>query len=132
MVLEYARNVLSIEDAEHAEYRPDSPALVVTPLSCNLKGRPLDITLSAGDPTVASIYGTTIITETYNCSYGIAPIYQAAFDRSGFVQVGSDDTGEARILRLQGHRFFIAALFLPQINSVPGDPNKLITAFLEA
>jgi CTP synthase (UTP-ammonia lyase) len=132
MVIEFARNVLSIEDAEHAEYRCDSPALVVTPLSCNLKGRPLDITLSGGDSAVSAIYDTASISETYNCSYGIAPAYQAAFDRSGFVNVGSDDTGEARLLELKGHRFFIAALFLPQASSVPGHPNKLITAFLRA
>lgn len=132
MVIEYARNVLLMEDAEHAEYRPDATALVVTPLTCNLKGRPLEIILKAGEPWVWAIYGSSPILESYNCSYGIAPDYQSLFDQSGFVNVGTDDTGEARILQLRGHRFFIAALFLSQINSAPGNPNKLITAFLQA
>lgn len=43
IVIEYARNVLSIEDAEHAEYDPYASNLVVNKLVCSLAGKALEI-----------------------------------------------------------------------------------------
>jgi CTP synthase (UTP-ammonia lyase) len=40
--------------------------------------------------------------------------------------------GEARILELQSHPFYIATLFVPQAKSSPGQPHPLIAAFLGA
>lgn len=37
MVIEFARNVLNIKEAEHAEYDPYASKLVVNSLSCDLK-----------------------------------------------------------------------------------------------
>src|ERR1700709_642337 len=36
MVIEFARNVLNIQDAEHAETNPYASNLVINPLSCSL------------------------------------------------------------------------------------------------
>ena len=47
MIVEYARNVLGIEGATHAEYDPYASRLFVTPLSCSLAGKTLPITLTA-------------------------------------------------------------------------------------
>jgi CTP synthase (UTP-ammonia lyase) len=62
MVVEYARNVLGITDAGHAEYEPDSSRLLVTPLCCNLKEGPLEIDLTDKASAVFEIYGTGRIT----------------------------------------------------------------------
>lgn len=132
MVIEYARNVLHIDDAQHAEYDPYASRLVVNPLSCNLKGDPLEIMLTDDTSLAARIYGTGKITEQYYCNFGLNPDYQEELHRSGFRIVGTDTTLEARILELQGPPFFIATLFVPQDRSRPGSPNRLITAFLEA
>lgn len=132
MAIEYARHVLHIEDAQHAEYDPYASVLVVTPLSCNLKGVPLEISITAADSQVARIYGTASITEQYYCNFGLNPAYQEQLHRNGLRIVGSDATQEARILELQDHPFFIATLFVPQHQSTPETPNRLITAFLEA
>ena len=43
MVIEFARNVLNITDAEHAETNPYASRLVINPLSCSLKGQTLQI-----------------------------------------------------------------------------------------
>jgi CTP synthase (UTP-ammonia lyase) len=37
-----------------------------------------------------------------------------------------------RIVELSTHRFYVAALFLPQISSRPESPHPLIVAFLRA
>ena len=132
MVIEFARNVLKIDDAQHAEYDPYASKLVVNPLSCDLKGEPLQIEIIDADSKVHSIYGTNQIREKYYCNFGLNPEYQNDFDQNGFRIVGSDEHQEARIVELDHHPFFIATLFVPQDNSTFENPHKLVTAFIEA
>lgn len=130
MVIEFARNVLNIKDAQHAEYDPYASKLVVNPLACDLKGMPLEIDLIEEESKVFSIYGKEKITEKYYCNFGLNPEYQVFFDKNGFKIVGSDKHQEARILELEDHPFFIATLFVPQDNSSFEHPHKLVTEFL--
>ena len=43
MVLEYARNVLGYEDAQHAEYDPYASSLFISALACSLAGRTMEL-----------------------------------------------------------------------------------------
>ncbi len=130
MVIEFARNVLGIADAKHAEYDPYASKLVVNPLSCDLKGEPLQIELIDKASKVYSIYNASTIMEKYYCNFGLNPAYQNKLDANGFSIVGSDKHREARIIELKGHAFFIATLFVPQDNSTFENPHELILAFL--
>ena len=56
-VLEFARNVLRIEDAMHAEYDPDASKLFIRRLSCSLVGKRLPIRLKPGS-RAAAFYGS--------------------------------------------------------------------------
>ncbi len=132
MAIEFARNVLQIEDAEHGEYDPYASKLVVNPLSCDLKGEPLQIELIDKTSKVYSIYRRKTIMEKYYCNFGLNPDYQGQFDEKGFKIVGSDKLGEARILELTGHPFFIATLFVPQDNSTWEKPHELILVFVNS
>jgi CTP synthase (UTP-ammonia lyase) len=38
VAIEYARNVMGVKDADHAEEHPDAPRLFITQLSCSLVG----------------------------------------------------------------------------------------------
>ena len=130
MVIEFARNVLKVEDADHAEYNPYASKLVVNPLSCDLKGEPLEIEIIDKKSKTHLIYNTDKIKEKYYCNFGLNPEYQKQFDEKGFKIVGSDKHKEARIIELTNHPFFIATLFVPQDNSTMEKPHKLITEFL--
>ena len=132
MAIEFARNVLHIDDAEHAETSPYASRLIVSPLTCNLKGDPLEITITDEDSQTWRIYNSRKIAERYYCNFGLNPEYQEDLNKAGFRIVASDATNEARILELRGHRFFIATLFVPQTGSTAQAPHKLITAFLSA
>jgi len=131
MIIEFARNVLNIRDAAHAEYDPYASKLVVNPLSCNLKGEPLEIEIIDKESKAFFVYGTDKIKEKYYCNFGLNPKFQELFDKSGFKIVGSDSYKEARIVELENHPFFIATLFVPQDNSTIENPNKLVTKFLK-
>ena len=131
MVIEFARNVLRITDAEHAEYDPYASKLVVSPLSCSLAGATLEVELTDPSSRTLEIFGEGKILEKYYCNFGLDPGYQNQLHDKGFKMVGTDKFKEARILELENHPFFIATLFVPQDNSTMESPHKLVTGFLQ-
>jgi CTP synthase (UTP-ammonia lyase) len=130
MVIEFARNVLHIKDADHAESNPYASNLVINPLSCSLAGQTLKINITDRQSTSFEIFKLDVIEEKYYCNFGLNTKYQVEIDKNGFKVVADDDSGEARILELKGHQFFIATLFVPQINSTFERPNPLISEFV--
>lgn len=130
MAIEFARNVLNITDAEHAEYNPYASRLIVNPLSCGLKGEKLTVELLKDSSIVASIFQSDNIEEKYYCNFGLNPEYQELFNKNGFRIVGTDHLREARILELSNHKFFVATLFVPQDNSTYEKAHPLVTEFL--
>lgn len=131
VVIEYARDVLGFEDAQHAEYDPYASDLFITELSCSLAGLEMEVRLAA-DSRAARFYGRTEAVERYYCNFGLNPEHQRLLDEGGLRVVGVDQDGEARVLELPDSRFFIATLFVPQLHSTPESPHPLITAYLRA
>lgn len=131
MVIEFARNVLNIKDAEHAETNPYASRLVINPLTCSLKGQTLQIQIIQKESKVYRIINADTLTEEYYCNFGLNPEYQQQIHDAGFSIVGSDEHKEARILELDNHPFFIATLFVPQHSSRPEKPHPLLTALIK-
>jgi CTP synthase (UTP-ammonia lyase) len=131
MVIEFARHVLFIKDARHAEYDPYASELLVTPLSCSLKGQTLEIELTRRMSKTFKAYQSDKILEKYYCNFGLNPQYQQQLHYEGFQITGIDEHKEARILELENHPFFIATLFVPQDNSTEEKPHPLIVAFVQ-
>jgi CTP synthase (UTP-ammonia lyase) len=131
VVIEYARNVLGFEDAQHAEYDPYGSRLFVSELACSLAGKTMPVTLE-GSSRAASLYGTTATEERYYCNFGLNPRHEQALRDGGLLIVGRDADGEARVLEIPAHPFYIATLFVPQARSTPETPHPLVTGFLRA
>ncbi|OQW61847.1 MAG: CTP synthase [Proteobacteria bacterium HN_bin10] len=131
MVIEFARNVAGIRDAQHAEYDPYASCVIVSRLPCSLVGRELEIALTPGSRTAAA-YGTHSVTERYYCNFGVNPDFVAQIASAGFEVVGRDADGDCRVMEISQHRFFVGTLFVPQARSRPDRPHPLITAFLLA
>jgi CTP synthase (UTP-ammonia lyase) len=131
VVVEFARTVLGFEDAQHAEYDPYASTLFVTPLSCSLAGQTLRVRLEAGS-RAAEAYGATEVEERYYCDFGLNPRHQALLHARGLRVAGADEDGEARVVELRDHPFFVATLFVPQTGSAPGRPHPLVAAFVRA
>lgn len=132
MIIEFARNVLGIADAEHAETNPYASKLVINPLSCSLKGQLLDIEIIQKESLVYDIFKTNTITENYYCNFGLNPEYQQQIHEAGLKVVASDRHKEARIVELKDHPFFVGTLFVPQVNSGYEKPHPIIIALLHA
>ena len=78
------------------------------------------------------VYGKGETVERYNCNYSLNPEYQEQINQSKLKVVGRNDNGAARIIELEGQRFFIASLFLPQRSSAIEKPHLMIMRYLEA
>ena len=131
IIIEYARNVLGFEDAQHAEYDPYSSRLFISELTCSLAGRTMPVSLEPGS-RVAGLCGTKKLQERYYCNFGLNPDHQRTLDEGGLRVTGFDDDGEARVLELPEHPFYVATLFVPQTRSTPEQPHPLVTGFLQA
>jgi len=132
MVVEYARNVLGLKDAGHEESEPGVSQLVISKLSCSLKGQQEEVYITDRDSWLYKILKKEIITGYFNCNYGVNPDYQKKIDQYPFVFTAFSTTGEVRGLELKNHSFFKGTLFQPPLDSAPENPNPLIVNFFES
>jgi CTP synthase (UTP-ammonia lyase) len=130
-IIEFARNVMGIEDAEHAEEQPGAENLFVTPLTCSLVGKIEDVKILSGSRAY-KIYNTSSTKEKFYCNYGLNPSRRAEVEEAGLRVSGLDAGGEVRILELPKARFFFATLFVPQATSSPERPHPMITGLLHS
>jgi CTP synthase (UTP-ammonia lyase) len=129
IVLEYARNVLGFADAQSEEYDPGSSHLFITPLACSLRGREMQLRLSAGS-MIARLYRDLEATERYTCSLGVNPVFIGDLKGGALRITGGDAEGEARVVELPGHTFFLGTLFVPQLASQPDQPHPVVSGFV--
>jgi CTP synthase (UTP-ammonia lyase) len=113
-LLEYARTVCGLDGVAHAETAPDAGDLLIAPLECSLVGQEGGVTAVPGTRAGRLLgHGRTV--ERYHCSYGLNPAYVPVLEAHGMRFTGHDDDGEVRIAELDGHPFFLATLFQPEL-----------------
>ena len=83
------------------------------------------------DSLASSIYQCSEIEEEFNCNYELDPAYQDVMENKGMRVTGVGENGEARIVELRDHRFFLATAFQPHFKSEKGQPHPLISALLK-
>ncbi|PWK44756.1 CTP synthase C-terminal region-related (seleno)protein [Pseudomonas sp. OV226] len=130
-VLEYARDVLGWEDAEHGETHPDAARALLTPLTCSLLEAVDSIHLVEGS-LIANAYETTEIREGYHCRFGVNPEFERELLIQQLHAVGHDSQGDLRAVELTGHPFFVATLFQPERAALKGILPPLVRAFIKA
>ncbi|MFI8418013.1 CTP synthase C-terminal region-related (seleno)protein [Serratia sp. NPDC078593] len=129
-VVEYARNVMGWQDANHAE-TDSSGRLVITPLRCALVEESGSIVFQSGT-RVAQAYGKLETHEAYRCHYGVNPEFVAALQQYPLVISGHDMEGDVRAVELPDHRFYVATLFQSERAALTGQLSPLVVALLNA
>lgn len=131
-VIEYARNVLGMIDADHTETNPTAATPVISRLTCSLVEITGAVKLTDGSK-VRAAYGAAEAAEGYHCNYGVNPAYEMLFVEPSALRVAARDTaGEVRAVELNGHPFFAGTLFQPERSALKGKVHPLITAFVAA
>jgi CTP synthase (UTP-ammonia lyase) len=129
MVVEYAKNVIGIVAAGHEESEPDASQLVITKLSCSLKGQHEEVLITDKDSWLYTVLKKDVITGFFNCNYGVNPAYTHKLQQTPFVFTAFSHNGEVRGLELKEHHFYKGTLFQPPLDSTPEKPNALIMDF---
>ena len=128
-VLEFARNVLHIDGAQHAETAVSADALVITKLSCSLVEVTGRVRFAEGS-RLSAAYGTPEAIEGYHCNYGLNPDFESALTGAGIRMTARDEGGDVRGIELDGHPFFVATLFQPERIALEGRTPPIVKAFL--
>ena len=130
-IVEFARNVLHMAEAGHAESDPASREPVITQLTCSLVEVEETVQLTPAS-RLRQIYGVDETRETYRCSFGPNPAYLARLLNGGLKVGATGPDGEVRAVELPGHRFFFGTLFQPERSALKGRSHPLIVALIEA
>jgi CTP synthase len=156
MIVEYARNVLGIKDANTSEIDPTARNLVIDIMpeqkkllaennyggSMRLGSYPAHLRkdsiahkayLSAG--ALAKAGGTQEIKERHRHRYEVNPKYHIRFTEGGLIFSGvSPDRRLMEIAELprEVHPFFLGTQFHPEFQARPLSPHPLFTAFIKA
>lgn len=120
-----------MERAAHAEYNSPSSICIIQKLACSLVGKSAAVCIVK--PGIAhEAYGQDQVMESFQCNYGLDESLRGELDDGNLSITGVDRDGQARIIEIPAHPFYLATLFLPQAASRPGKPHPLIRAFVEA
>jgi CTP synthase (UTP-ammonia lyase) len=130
-VIEYARNVLGMADADHAETAPDAAMPLISRLSCSLVETTQELTVAEGS-LLAKAYGRTRIDEGYRCNFGLNPKLAERLWDGSLRPAAHDGAGEVRAVELVPHPFFAATLFQPERGALLGQLPPLVRAVAEA
>jgi CTP synthase (UTP-ammonia lyase) len=141
-LIEFARNVVGIADADSAENNSGSKNIVIYPVACAVPNRKSDAPKLSGivpeirlrpGSYLQSFYGKKeIVTEEFFCNFEVNPEYEWCAMEAGFPVVARGSQGEIRAIESPAHRFFIATLFQPQLSSTEKNPHPLVMAFVQA
>jgi CTP synthase len=139
--IEYARNVLKLENAHSTEFYADTPHPVIALLdeqkkitskggTMRLGRQPCQLVLGS---LANRLYGAFIINERHRHRYEFNNDYHEAFAKAGFTFSGTSPDGKlVEVIELPSHPFFIACQFHPEFQSKPDAPHPLFKGFIAA
>ena len=132
-LIEFARNVVGMIAADHAETNPHAGSLVIAPLSCALVEEMGEIRMAAGS-RLQTAYGAMQASEGYHCRYGLNPAHRDALQRAGMNFSAFDADGDVRGAELPAsvHPFYVGTLFQPERAALRGVLPPLVRAFVAA
>ncbi|MEM0141181.1 MAG: CTP synthase [Thermoplasmatales archaeon] len=133
-VVEFARNVLGLKDANSSEFNPSTNFPVIDLLPEQMGVNNLGGTMRLGDllvkikegTTAYHLYGKTEVKERHRHRYEVNPKYISQFKQNGMIFSGTDESGtRMEILELKGHPFFLGSQFHAEFRSRPEAPSVL-------
>ena len=140
-VIEFARNVLKLEDANSAEMNANTPYPVIDIMeeqkAITNKGGTMRLGAYACElkegSLAKSIYGRTEISERHRHRYEFNNKYLEQFEAAGMMATGKNlETGLVEIMEIPSHPYFIGVQFHPEYKSTVLNPHPLFISFVNA
>jgi len=127
-LIEYARHVLGLTDADHQKSNPKAAIPLISPLTHGLAGVKARVRFMEGSH-LRNAYRKPESIEEYHCSFGLNGRYRRLMESGPMYVSAVDDQHEIRAMELDGHPFFVATLFQPEMSATV---NPLVGAFVAA
>lgn len=140
-VIEFARNVLNIADANSTEMNATTKNPVIDLMeeqkSITDKGGTMRLGAWACDlkmgSVVRDIYKTETISERHRHRYEFNSNYKAQIEAAGMVATGlNPETGLVEIVEIPEHPWFVGVQYHPEYKSTVANPHPLFVAFVKA
>ena len=141
-VIEYARNVLGLKDANSTEMdeHTEHPVISLMEEQKHITNKGGTMRLGAWDceiregSLVAKVYGgETNISERHRHRYELNNEYKEKLQESGMLASGiNTQTGLVEIIELPSHPWFIGVQYHPEYKSTVANPHPLFVGFVKA
>ncbi len=140
-VIEFARNVCGLKDADSSEFNPETPHPVIDLLPWQNKVKNMGGTLRLGaytcvlkDPSRArEAYAVPEIRERHRHRYEFNNKYEKIISENGMLISGISPDGRlVEIVEIADHPWFVAVQFHPEFKSRPRVPHPLFVHFVRA
>ena len=139
-VIEFARDVLGISDADSSEFSPAGAHSVIDIMPDQL-GVKLGGTMRLGaypckvreGTKLFAAYGEALISERHRHRFEFNNDYRAAFEGAGMVLSGTSPDGRlVEAVEIPRNRFFVGVQFHPEFKSRPNAAHPLFREFVRA
>ncbi len=140
-VVEFARNVLGLKDANSAEFSNTTKNPVIHIMeeqkSVKTKGGTMRLgsypCIIKEDSIAKNVYNNTRIDERHRHRFEFNNSYKEKLEKAGLVCSGvSPDGNLVEIVELNNHPYFIAAQFHPELKSRPNRPAPLFVGLIKS
>ena len=140
-IIEFARNVLELDEAHSSEFAPECAHPVISLMESQQHVTDMGGTMRLGaypcrltrGTHAAAAYGRDEVSERHRHRYEVANRYRDAFAENGLVLSGlSPDGSLVEIVELADHPWFLGCQFHPELQSRPTRPHPLFAAFVGA
>lgn len=141
-VVEYARNVLGLEDAHSVEINPETSHPVVTLVNGQSETEGIGGTLQLGsfgvhlqdDTKIKQAYrNESYIEERHRHRYEVNPSYETQLAEAGMLVSAYGENAQAiKAIELASHPWFVACQYHPEFKSRPTKSHPLLAAFVGA
>jgi CTP synthase len=138
-VIEFARNVLQIPDANTTEIDPNTPNPVVDTMIEQKQILNKGITMRVGayncalDPNSksAKLYGKELISERHRHKFEFNSKYFDKFEKEGLIFAGMNPESKlVELVELQDHPYYIGTIFETQYLTRPNRPHPLFLGLM--
>lgn len=140
-IIEFARNVCSLQNANSTELDPDTPYPVIALMPDQENVEEIGGTLRLGSyPCVLesgskayALYGTETIRERHRHRYEVNNAFRSELSDHGMKLCGlSPDKHIVEMIELPEHPWFLATQAHPELKSRPNRPHPLFRGFIQA
>ncbi len=140
-VIEFARNVLHMEDADSTEMAAKTPYPVIDLMDSQLnvteKGGTMRLGAYKCELTEGSkayeAYGQKEIQERHRHRYEFNSKYREDFEKAGMITTGiNPESGLTEIVEIPTHKWFVGVQFHPEYKSTVIKPHPLFVSFIKA